>query len=97
MESRGDGDGAAPRYRRAVPAVTLVERRSGGGTHETTGDLRRPRIERERWDDSVRCTRNGRRSGAEHHVTRFRRVFAWVVVSVLVFMLVATMVLEGIA
>lgn len=30
-------------------------------------------------------------------MTRFRRVFAWVVVSVLVFMLVATMVLEGIA
>jgi hypothetical protein len=30
-------------------------------------------------------------------MTRLRRVFVWVVISVLVFMLVATMVLEGTA
>ena len=35
--------------------------------------------------------------GAEHCVTRFRRGFAWVVVGLLVFTLVATLLLEGAA
>jgi hypothetical protein len=37
------------------------------------------------------------RRDEEPRVTRFRRVFTWAVVGLIVFMLVATLVLEGIA
>lgn len=39
----------------------------------------------------------GRRCDEEDGMTRFRRGFTWVVVGLIVFMLVATLVLEGIA
>ena len=93
MEPRGARMGRRPDIA-ALPTVTLRESDQEVQGHERGSDLRRRSLESERRQSSQlasdRLTRDAR---AEQRMTRFRRGFAWVVVGLLVFMLVATLLL----